>query len=351
MSDTHPTTGSVDFAAVGSGAAMEGIPTFLSLPFVPPRTADLLSQNVRALFLGAPYEGGTISHIFRPGSGQGPRGMRLASTHLKHYNWELDTNIVDHYNLRDGGDIPVSPVDSQLTRDSIEFSVGEVLDAGAIPIVVGGDHSVSYPCAAAVAKRHARVGVLVIDSHLDSAEEAYGHRFTHASLYPRLVEHESIVPQNIAIVGQHGNSVRQKEVNWLREHDVKVYFQNEIWDRGIDAVVTDALDRVWDGVDAVYVSFDTDAVDAAYMPGTCSSEPGGLTARELLRAARLVGARGLTQLDVVELAPVWDPSQISARLAIYFIINALAANAWHERSQLAPGQSCVSSGVETPTFD
>jgi arginase family enzyme len=176
-----------------------------------------------------------------------------------------------------------------------------------------------------------------------------GDKFTNCSLHPRFLEFGNVDAKNIAIVGHHGNSIRPDEVSWLEDHGVNVYFQNDIWESGIEDVINDALDKVWDGTDTVYVSFDTDVVDAAYMPGTCSSEPGGLTSRELLKAARLIGARGFDVVDVVEHAPAWDNNEISARLVVYFIINTLAARAWHENSGLAKGVACVDSPTTTPT--
>jgi agmatinase len=332
-----------------SGMTMDGIASFMGLPYLKPTKENLAAEKVRAAFVGVPYEGGNISNIFRSGVSRGPRAVRAASTHLTPYNWELDMDIVAHYNLRDCGDVPVVHTDAAKTRDILEGFTDNLLDAGVLPVYVGGDHSIPVPIGRSLSARTSgKMGFLVLDSHLDTAEDMDGDPFTNCSLHPRFLEFGNVEPQNIAIIGHHGNSIRPTEVAWIEEHGINVYFQNDVWERGIESVVNEALDRVWDGVDTVYVSFDTDVVDAAYMPGTCSSEPGGLTSRELLKAARLIGARGFHMLDAVEHAPAWDNNEISARLVVYFIINSLAANAWHENSGLPYGTACVQSATTTP---
>lgn len=333
-----------------TGLAMEGIATFLGVPYVAPTPANLGAEDLRAAFMGIPYEGGNLSNIFRAGCSRGPRGVRNSSTHLTPYNWELDVDIVEHYGLKDCGDVPVVHTDGVQTRALIEKYAGELLDADVLPVFVGGDHSIPVPVAHALSKRTDRMGFLVLDSHLDTSEEMNGDRYTNCSIHPRLLEFGNIDPKNIAIVGHHGNSIRPQEVSWIKESGINVYFQNEIWERGIEAVINDALDHVWEDVDSVYVSFDVDVMDAAYLPGTTSSEPGGLTSREVLKAARLMGSRGVGMLDICELAPPWDSNEISTRLVVYYIINILAANAWHEMSGLPPGQSCIESATRTPKF-
>lgn len=328
---------------------MEGIPTFMGLPYVAPEEDALAAEGVKGAFVGVPYEGGNISNIFRPGVSRGPRSVRAASTHLTPYNWELDMDIVAHYNLRDCGDLPIVHTDAVQTRAVLEQYAGMFLDAGVLPVFVGGDHSIPVPIGRALSKRtEGKMGFLVLDSHLDTAEDMYGDQFTNCSLHPRFLEFGNVDPKNIAVVGHHGNSIRPNEVAWIEEHGINVYFQNDVWENGIEDVITDALDKVWDGTESVYVSFDTDVVDAAFMPGTCSSEPGGFTSRELLKAARLIGARGFQVVDVVEHAPAWDNNEISARLVVYFLINILAARAWHDNSGLADGVACVESATTTP---
>jgi agmatinase len=259
-------------------------------------------------------------------------------------------DIVEHYTLRDCGDIPVVHTDGAQTRALIEQYAGELLDADVLPVFVGGDHSIPVPVAHALSERVERMGFLVLDSHLDTSDEMYGDRYTNCSIHPRLLEFGNIQPENIAIVGHHGNSIRPQEVDWIKKSGIHVYFQNDIWERGIEAVIEEALDHVWKDVDAVHVSFDVDVMDAAYLPGTTSSEPGGLTSRELLKAARMIGSRGVQMLDVCELAPPWDTKEISTRLVVYYLINILAANAWHENSGKPVGESCIESPTRTPTF-
>jgi agmatinase len=324
---------------------MEGIATFMGMPYIEPTPASLGREGVRAAFLGIPYEGGNNANIFRAGTSRGPRAVRHSSTHLTSYNWELDVDVAAHYKLHDCGDIPVVHTDGEQTRELIEKYTGDLLDAGVLPVLVGGDHSIPVPAARALSKRVDRMGFLVLDSHLDTADEMYGDRFTNCSIHPRLLEFGNVRPENIAIVGHHGNSIRPQEVGWVRESGINVYTQNEIWERGIEAVIEEALDRVWDGVDAIHVSFDTDVVDAAYMPGTTSSEPGGLTTRELLKAARLIGARGVQLADVCELSPPWDDHEISARVVVYYIINLLSANAWHEKSNKPLGVAALAGAA------
>src|SRR4249919_4217258 len=136
-----------------SGMAMDGIASFMGLPYLAPTKENLTANDVKAAFVGVPYEGGNISNIFRSGVSRGPRSVRGASTHLTHYNWELDMDIVEHYNLHDCGDVPLVHTDAVQTREILERFTGDLLDAGVLPVYVGGDHSIPVPIGKALSAR------------------------------------------------------------------------------------------------------------------------------------------------------------------------------------------------------
>jgi agmatinase len=173
----------------------------------------------------------------------------------------------------------------------------------------------------------APVGYLQIDAHLDTADAIDGERMTMASPVARIVEYPNVAARNVAVVAARGVANSFEEIENARALGIHVFPMLDILDRGAIAVIEDALDAVWDGVDTVYVSFDNDAVDASAAPGTTAPEPFGLDARDVVGMAMRIGRRGVGLLDVVELSPGYDPSGITARLDCYWLIYLLAAYA------------------------
>jgi agmatinase len=188
------------------------------------------------------------------------------------------------------------------THQAIEALVGQVLAAGAIPIVLGGDHSISEPDIRAVAAAHGPVGAVHFDTHTDTGTEVYGVEISHGTPFYRLVEHGHLDPRRYVQVGLRGYWPGEAELSWQAERGVTSFFMHDVRALGIEEVVRRAVEVV--GAGPVFLSIDVDVLDPAYAPGTGTPEPGGMTTGDLLWAARTVAAElDLVGADVVEVIP------------------------------------------------
>jgi agmatinase len=185
---------------------------------------------------------------------------------------------------------------------AIEDVVGQVLAAGAIPIVLGGDHSIAEPDIRACAGRHGGVGLVHFDTHTDTGSEVFGVEVSHGTPMYRLVEGRHVAPERYVQIGLRGYWPGEREFTWQAERGITSYFMHDVRDRGIKAVVNEALERVGPG--PVYLSVDVDVLDPAFAPGTGTPEPGGMTSVDLLWACREVASRvELVGAEVVEVIP------------------------------------------------
>jgi agmatinase len=196
----------------------------------------------------------------------------------------------------------VLPADPARSHQAIEATVAQVLAAGAIPIVLGGDHSISEPDIRACAAKHGPVGVVHFDTHTDTGKEVFGVEVSHGTPMYRLVEEGAIDPKRYVQIGLRGYWPGPAEFDWQAEMGVMSFFAHDVRGRGIEAVVEEAIGIVGDG--ATFLSIDVDVLDPAFAPGTGTPEPGGLTSGELLWAARTMAARlEIVGADVVEVIP------------------------------------------------
>lgn len=309
------------------GPMAHGIISMLGSPHVP--TDQLGDSGARAAFLGIPYDGANVC-IGRPGSALGPQGLRIASQEYFPWSFEWDIDLREAYDLVDCGDTRIVVGNAVRTHENVQADVARILEGGAIPISIGGDHSLPIPGARALSEflgKDKRMGYLAIDAHMDAGYEVDGEKQTNCSGVARASELPNVRPENVAIVGVRGSLNPREWLQLIRERGINMYPMREVKERGMEAVLKDALDRVWDGTDGVYVTWDTDSVDAAHAPGTTEPEPGGFTSHEIMHAGRIVGERGFTAFDNVELAPIYDLSGITGKLVWCVISEALYANA------------------------
>jgi agmatinase len=237
----------------------------------------------------------------RPGTRFGPRAIRSASCPPGPH---LETKIDAFAELRivDYGDAAVLPADPARTHAAIEDTVGEVLDAGLIPIVLGGDHSIAEPDMRACAKRHGAVGLVHFDTHTDTGTEVFGVEVSHGTPMYRLVRDGHVDPRRYVQIGLRGYWPGEQEFGWQAEQGITAFFMHDVRDRGIDAVVEQTVATVGGG--PVFLSVDVDVLDPAFAPGTGTPEPGGMTSVELLKAVRALAERlELVGADVVEVIP------------------------------------------------
>jgi agmatinase len=237
----------------------------------------------------------------RPGARFGPRAIRAASCppgpHL-----EAKVDAFAELRIVDYGDAPVLPADPARSHAAIEETLGEVLDAGLLPIVLGGDHSIAEPDVRACARKHGPVGLVHFDTHTDTGREVFGVEVSHGTPMYRLVCDGHVDPARYAQIGLRGYWPGEAEFGWQAEHGITAFFMHDVRDLGIREVVERTAARV--GAGPVFLSVDVDVLDPAFAPGTGTPEPGGMTSVELLQAVRLVAERlELVGADVVEVIP------------------------------------------------
>jgi agmatinase len=272
-----------------------GLLTYAGMPYT--QDASELA-GVGAAIVGAPTDD-LVSD--RPGARFGPRAIRAASTppgpHL-----EAKLDAFEELRVVDFGDAPVIPADPVRTHEAIEALVGQVLAAGAIPLVLGGDHSVSEPDIRAVASAHGPVGLVHFDTHTDTGTEVFGVEVSHGTPFYRLVEQGHLDPGRYVQIGLRGYWPGEAEFSWQAERGVTSFFMHDVRELGIEEVVGRTVGLVGDG--PVFLTVDVDVLDPAFAPGTGTPEPGGMTTVDLLWAARTLAAElDVVGADVVEVIP------------------------------------------------
>ena len=289
---------------------------------------SLRAANADIAIVGAPLDEGTSS---RPGARFGPRAIRMAPTAWSSdYAWsiQLDVEPYEHVTVVDAGDAPVVPTRFERGLRVIHEKVFRVASAGPIPIVLGGDHSITYPSVAGVA-RHVwprKVGVIHFDAHADTGSDQWGNLYGHGEPMRRLIEEGWVAGRNFVQVGLRGYWPEKANWEWMREQGLRWHTMVEIEDRGSEAVIADAIAEALDGPDCIYLSVDIDVVDPGMAPATGTPESGGMLARELLRAVRqIVGAVDLVGMDVVEVSPPYDNAEVTAILAHRTVMEAVSA--------------------------
>lgn len=297
--------------------------TFMRTPYIPANAKKLKDAKIDAAFLGFPWDAMCIS---RTGTNYGPRAIREAGDQFSFYNASTGMDLNDHYRMADCGDVAVVPGAGKTTMDRAEAMVREVLAGGAMPVTFGGDHSITIACVRAFAKKYKKPGLVLVDTHFDTALDVGGETLSHCCPITRAVD-AGFDPKRIAIVGTGGWINPKSELAYIKKQGISLFTIEEIWDEGPKAIARKAAAIASKGADGVYVTYDIDAIDAAYAPGTGVPTPGGMSSREALTMAYELGRMGIAGFDLVEVSPSWDHDGITSRLAVRLVLEALAGNA------------------------
>ena len=314
------------FDRMPSQPAFTGLATFCHVPHLH-SLEDFAVERPDAVIVGAPTDTATTN---RPGARFGPRAIRNASyvRRIAHH-MDLDVSIFKRLRVFDYGDANVVPGDIERTNEGIQAKVSEVAASGAIPIVIGGDHSITYPSAPPPSPTRVgrgKLGIVHFDAHADTADESWGVPLSHGTPMRRLIESGAVPGRNFVQVGLRGYWPPPDVFDWMREQGMRWHTIHDIERRGFDEVLDDAIAQALDGPERIYLSVDVDVLDPAFAPGTGTPEPGGLTSRELLRAVREVALRtDIAALDVVEVSPPYDQSEITADVAQRVVLEVLSA--------------------------
>ena len=288
--------------------------TFMRLP----HQTDL--THVDVAILGVPYDSGTS---YRSGARLGPREIRAQSSLIRPYSYFQHVSPFEELTIVDAGDVDAPPVGIEPAHAAIESGVTRILEAGATPLVVGGDHSISLPCLRAAAKRHGPLALVQFDSHIDTWGDYFGGKYFHGSPFRRAIEERIIDPAAYAQIGIRGPMYGDEEdFAFQRKSGVTTIDIRMVKSGGVAATM--ARVRAIVGSRPVYVTFDIDCVDPAYAPGTGTPEVGGVTSYEAQELVRGLAGVNLVGCDVVEVAPVFDgPGQITALLAANLMFELL----------------------------
>jgi len=258
------------------------------------------SQEYEFAIIGVPYD---EKSCYLRGAAKGPQAIRDASTGKAINPWtELGVNLEEETTLVDLGDVDVSGNTSEVFA-RIEKSMYEILKNEAVPIILGGDHSLSYPVAKGFSRKLEFLDILHFDAHPDLYEEFYGDRFSHACPFARIAE-EGLV-QSLIQVGIRASTGQQRAK--ASKHGVQT-----IWMKDLEEVPSLEFSN------PLYISFDMDALDPAFAPGVSHHEPGGLSTRQVISMIHSLKAK-IVGLDVVELNPERDKSGITAAAAVKII--------------------------------
>ena len=288
---------------------------------------DLKGSDV--VIVGAPMDD-FVSN--RPGARFGPAEIRKgydAGGDPEAFHMDLGVDPFEALTIVDHGDAEVVPGDGHASHRAIGAIVGHVLDAGAIPIVLGGDHSIAHPDIVAVAGRYETgdLAVVQFDTHADTATEVWGVERSHGTPFRYLVDEGVLPGDRLVQVGLRGYWPNRPEFEWARRAGVRWHRMEAVRVRGIDAVTDDVLAEVSD-TQAVFMSVDVDVLDPAFAPGTGTPEPGGMATWELLRSVRRIAlAIDLAGMEVVEVSPPYDHAGITAIAAHRVVLEALSAMA------------------------
>jgi agmatinase len=294
-----------------------GINTFLKAPYL---------EDVRrcgeydVAVLGVPLDAGTT---YRPGTRFGPQGMRQISALYGTYSFELAVDLRETIGICDLGDVFTIPGNIEKSFDQIDKAVGHVYASGALPVVLGGDHSIGYPTVRGVARNlDGRLGIIHFDRHVDTQETDLDERM-HTTPWFHATDIPNVPAKNLVQLGIGGWQAPRPGVKVCRERETTIMTVNDCVDMGLDVAVERALTVAWDGADAVWLSFDVDCLDAAFVPGTGWPEPGGFLPREVLKLVRGVAAGGLAGIEIVECSPPYDNAEITSLMGVRVIADVL----------------------------
>jgi agmatinase len=303
-----------------------GLATFMGAPYCEPDRNRIRAMGAKVCFLGVPHDHG---NMVRAGTSQGPAGIREASTQYFPYMFEYDVDLLDFFKLVDCGDVPAIPGNNARSHELIYAYVTECLEAGAMVVLVGGDHSVPIPGAKALSdyKKNGRIGYLHVDCHLDSAPDWEGNILTNCSGSSRALDLPNCSAANMAHMGSRNGLNPKDWVDTLIDKGARLLPMHEFADRGVEACTREIFERAWNGTDGVYFTWDTDSLDASCAPGTTAPEPFGIKAREAIQLARIAGEYGASIMEISELCPLWDANNITSKLSCCMVYHFLGSRA------------------------
>lgn len=289
-----------------------GIATFMRLPATaPPAELDVA-------IVGVPFDIGTSN---RPGARFGPRGIRNESVLIRPYNMATRAAPFDRLRIDDTGDVATNPYNLTDAIARIERHYDALLAHGVIPVSMGGDHTIVLPILRAIARRHGPVGLVHVDAHTDINDTMFGEAVAHGTPFRRAVEEGLLDGPRVVQIGVRGTGYAADDFDWSRRQGFRVVQVEECWHRSLTPLMAEVRQQL--GAGPVYLSFDIDGLDPAYAPGTGTPEIAGLTTVQGVEIIRGCQGLDLVGADLVEVAPIYDPSGATALTAANLLYEML----------------------------
>ena len=295
-----------------------GIKTYMRLPH------SRTTTGIDFAVVGVPWDGATS---YRTGQRLAPDAIRRVSMTLRPYNLALDVGIFEHSSGVDYGDLSVVPGYIEETYARIEAELGPLVGAGVIPVIIGGDHSITLPELRAIANTHGPVALVHFDSHTDTNDQYFGKPYYHGSPFRRAVEENIILPEKSIQVGMRGSVYSKGAYQDSISLGFKVITMADFRKMGMETLIESIHNRV--DRTKVFITFDIDVVDPAFAPGTGTPEVGGFTSGEAINLIHGLKGLNFVGIDVVEVLPAYDSAEITALLAanlIYEFLSLIALN-------------------------
>jgi agmatinase len=289
---------------------------FFRLPFA---DAHAL-REVDAALIGVTFDTGTT---YQPGARLAPYHLRRVSALVQSVHPVHGVDVFAQVRAVDAGNVAFPPFEPGAMREAVQHDIAAISAAGAAPFVVGGDHSIALPVLRALAQRHGPLSVLHVDAHLDtSGPEAWGSAHHHGTPFRHALAEGLIARGRLVQIGLRATWGSLADADLARSHDARQMPMHEIEQRGIAALAREARERLGDG--PVYISFDVDAIDPAYAPGTGTPVPGGMTSREAFHLLRALAGVRLVGMDLVEVCPALDHADLTCHLGAHLLFEGLA---------------------------
>ncbi len=306
MSEFNQPLGGNEMPRFGGPATMMRLPTQDS------------AKGLDACFIGIPLDIGTSN---RPGTRLGPRQIRDESRMLRPYNMATGAAPFDCLQVADIGDVPINTFDLKKSVLIIEQYFDELLSHGAIPLTLGGDHTLTWPILRAIEKKHGPVALIHVDAHSDTNEHMFGEQVAHGCPFRRAYEDNCLINDKVFQIGLRGTGYSPEDFNWGRDKGWTITPAEQCWHKSLKPLMEDIRSKIGDA--PVYLTFDIDSLDPAFAPGTGTVEMGGLSTWQALEIVRGCAGLNLIGADLVEVSPPYDMSGNTAMIAANLLYEML----------------------------
>lgn len=285
------------------------------------------------VLMGVPFDGGTFRHV---GANAGPPGIREVLLGYRTYSADLEIDIADYLRIADVGNVDLHWNSYEDAFRGLDLALRAALSHGQVPVVLGGDHSISYQGLKTFREATgARTGVIWFDNHLDTMDAYHGDRFYCGCPLFYLFEEGLLDPADVVMIGPRGFTHAKSMWEAARRFGFRIVKVDEVMEKGIAVVMREAIDQATRHSDKLYLTVDIDAADAVYAPGTEVAAPGGLTAREMMYGVRAASLAGAQCMDLAEVAPPVDIGHVTCKLAAELVLGYLAGMANRRREAAA----------------